>query len=140
MLHGKINTGKRLAALALCGLFALQAPAVPAMAAETLTVQDQGFYRSDGTKIEGAVAKGVTISKYQNQAGPIDWDAMKADGVTFAMIRVGYLNDLDPYFKENMEGAISHGIRWMKRLRGRKPSMCWNRSGDIRFPIRLPTM
>ena len=44
MLHGKINTGKRLAALALCGLFALQAPAVPAMAAETLTVQDQGFY------------------------------------------------------------------------------------------------
>ncbi|MEI3169169.1 MAG: hypothetical protein V8S58_15460 [Lachnospiraceae bacterium] len=25
MLHGKINTGKRLAALALCGLFALQA-------------------------------------------------------------------------------------------------------------------
>ena len=46
MLHGKINTGKRLAALALCGLFALQAPAVPAMAAETLTVQDQGFYRS----------------------------------------------------------------------------------------------
>ena len=111
MLHGKINTGKRLAALALCGLFALQAPAVPAMAAETLTVQDQGFYRIDGTKIEGAVAKGVTISKYQNQAGPIDWDAMKADGVTFAMIRVGYLNDLDPYFKENMEGAISHGIR-----------------------------
>ena len=111
MLHGKINTGKRLAALALCGLFALQAPAVPAMAAETLTVQDQGFYRSDGTKIEGAVAKGVTISKYQNQAGPIDWDAMKADGVTFAMIRVGYLNDLDPYFKENMEDAISHGIR-----------------------------
>lgn len=97
MLHGKINTGKRLAALALCGLFALQAPAVPAMAAETLTVQDQGFYRSDGTKIEGAVAKGVTISKYQNQAGPIDWDAVKADGVTFAMIRVGYLNDLDPY-------------------------------------------
>ena len=102
MLHGKINTGKRLAALALCGLFALQAPAVPAMAAETLTVQDQGFYRIDGTKIEGAVAKGVTISKYQNQAGPIDWDAMKADGVTFAMIRVGYLNDLDPYFKENV--------------------------------------
>lgn len=111
MLFHKINTGKRLAALALCGLFALQAPAVPAMAAETLTVQDQGFYRSDGTKIEGAVAKGVTISKYQNQAGTIDWDAMKADGVTFAMIRVGYLNDPDPYFKENMEEAISHGIR-----------------------------
>ncbi len=111
MLFQNKKTGKRLAALALCGLFALQTPAVTAMAAETLTVSSQGFYRSDGTKLEGAVAKGVTISKYQNQAGPIDWDAMKADGVTFAMIRVGYLDDLDPYFKENMEGAISHGIR-----------------------------
>lgn len=111
MLFHKNSTGKRLAALTLCGLFVLQTPAVPAMAAETLTVQEQGFYRSDGTKLEGAVAKGVTISKYQNQAGAIDWDAVKADGVTFAMIRIGYLNDPDPYFRENMEGAISHGIR-----------------------------
>lgn len=70
MLHGKINTGKRLAALALCGLFALQAPAVPAMAAETLTVQDQGFYRSDGTKIEGAVAKGVTFPNTRTRQVP----------------------------------------------------------------------
>ena len=111
MLFHKNSTGKRLAALTLCGLFVLQTPGVPAMAAETLTVQEQGFYRSDGTKLEGAVAKGVTISKYQNQAGAIDWDAVKADGVTFAMIRIGYLNDPDPYFRENMEGAISHGIR-----------------------------
>lgn len=111
MLFQNTKTGKKLAAFVLCGLFALQTPAIPVLAAETLKVENQGFYRSDGSKIEGAVAKGVTISKYQNQAGPIDWDAMKADGVTFAMIRVGYLNDVDPYFKENMEGAISHGIR-----------------------------
>lgn len=113
MLFDKTHAGKHLMALALCGFFALQSPTLASQAAqtETLTRNEQGFYRSDGTKVEGAVAKGVTISKYQNQAGAIDWDAMKADGVTFAMIRVGYLNDLDPYFKENMEGAISHGIR-----------------------------
>ena len=33
MLFHKNNTGKRLAALTLCGLFVLQTPAVPAMAA-----------------------------------------------------------------------------------------------------------
>ena len=41
--------------------------AVPAMAAETLTVQDQGFYRSDGTKIEGAVAKSVYKDNWFNR-------------------------------------------------------------------------
>ena len=87
----RINTGKRLAALALCGLLPCRPGSTGYGSRNTDGRQDQGFYRIDGTKIEGAVAKGVTISKYQNQAGPIDWDAMKADGVTFAMIRVGYL-------------------------------------------------
>lgn len=118
MLFHKKNTGRCLAALALCGFFALQTPAVPAMAAqETLKIENQNFYRSDGTQITGAVAKGVTISKYQNQAGPIDWAAMKADGVNFAMIRVAYMDSEepylkeDPYFKENIAGALQNGIR-----------------------------
>lgn len=50
MLFHKKNTGRCLAALALCGFFALQTPAVPAMAAqETLKIENQNFYRSDGT-------------------------------------------------------------------------------------------
>ena len=58
MLFHKKNTGRCLAALALCGFFALQTPAVPAMAAqETLKIENQNFYRSDGTQITGAVAK-----------------------------------------------------------------------------------
>ena len=53
----------------------------------------------------------IVLAKQVPDTRNVGKDAMKADGVTFAMIRVGYLNDLDPYFKENMEGAISHGIR-----------------------------
>ncbi|MFR5733331.1 MAG: hypothetical protein ACLUD2_16680 [Clostridium sp.] len=91
MLHGKINTGKRLAALALCGLFVSAGSwAVPAMAAETLTVQDQGFTAVMEQRLRERWQKALPFPNTQNQAGPIDWDAMKADGVTFAMIRVGY--------------------------------------------------
>lgn len=43
----------------------------PAMAAETLTVQEQGFYRSDGTKLEGAVAKGVTFPNIRIRREPL---------------------------------------------------------------------
>ena len=61
--------------------------------------------------VEGALAKGVTISKYQNKAGEIDWNQVRGDGVSFAMVRLGYLNDLDPYFAANMQAASAHGIR-----------------------------
>lgn len=77
---------------------------------ERLTVQDGQFIRANGTAIEGAVAKGITVSKYQNRAGEIDWGRVAGDHVTFAMIRLGYHEDLDPYFDENMQGAINQGI------------------------------
>lgn len=58
--------------------------------------------------------KGVDVSKYQEK---IDWNAVAADGVEFAMIRLGFRGmgtngtcELDPYFKQNMEGAKAAGI------------------------------
>jgi len=58
--------------------------------------------------------KGVDVSKYQET---IDWQAVAADGVEFAMIRLGFRGmgtngtcELDPYFKQNMEGARAAGI------------------------------
>lgn len=89
------------------------AQATPAYAklAEQLTVQDGQFIRANGTAVEGALAKGVSVSKYQNRAGEIDWQRVADDGVSFAMIRLGYNNDIDPYFHENMLGALQHGIR-----------------------------
>lgn len=95
------------------GILAFQVTGVPAYAKliETLTQVDGQFIRANGSTIEGAVAKGVTISKYQNRAGTIDWESVKADGVSFAMVRLGYHNDLDPYFDENMRNAQTHGLK-----------------------------
>ena len=56
---------------------------------------------------------GIDVSKYN---GSIDWNAVKADGIDFAIVRVGYrgydagLINLDPYFHQHMQGAIDAGI------------------------------
>lgn len=57
--------------------------------------------------------RGVDVSEHQTN---IDWAAVKADGVEFAIIRAGYrgcsegqLNE-DDYFRKNIEGAIARGI------------------------------
>lgn len=67
-------------------LWRCRRPAMTARAElpEQLTVTNGQFIRANGTAVEGALAKGVTISKYQNKAGDIDWNQVKGDGVTFA--------------------------------------------------------
>lgn len=71
----------------------------------------QYTYAEDGKVVS---IKGVDVSKYQEK---IDWQAVAADGVEFAMIRLGFRGmgtngtcELDPYFKQNMEGAKAAGI------------------------------
>lgn len=57
--------------------------------------------------------KGIDVSKYQ---GDIDWEKVAADGVDFAMIRVGYRGYgtgtlvEDEYFKQNVQGALDAGV------------------------------
>ncbi len=56
---------------------------------------------------------GIDVSSHQ---GEIDWAAVAADGIDFAMIRVGYrgytegATSLDEYFYENVAGALANGI------------------------------
>lgn len=56
---------------------------------------------------------GIDVSSYQQN---IDWQAVKADGVEFAIIRMGYrgyeTGQLceDKYFRRNLEGAKAAGI------------------------------
>lgn len=66
-----------------------------------------GYWISaDGrSTIEGALKKGVTISKYQNKQGDIKWNQLKEDDVSFVMVRLGYMDDKDPYFDTNVKGA-----------------------------------
>ncbi len=56
-----------------------------------------------------AAVSGIDVSSYQ---GAIDWNAVAASGVKFAMIRVGNTKyGLDKYFTQNVVGANAAGIR-----------------------------
>ncbi len=56
---------------------------------------------------------GIDVSYYQKE---IDWEKVKADGVDFAMIRLGYRGSesgeiqMDSRFKENLKGARRAGL------------------------------
>ncbi len=57
---------------------------------------------------------GVDVSSYQ---GDIDWAAVKASGIDFAIIRLGYRGYEsgklveDPYAKKNLDGAAAAGLK-----------------------------
>lgn len=59
------------------------------------------------------VAKGIDVSKWQ---GEIDWAKVKAAGINFAMIRLGYGSangnecGVDGYFEKNVTNAIKAGV------------------------------
>lgn len=61
----------------------------------------------------GALRKGIDVSYYQ---GDIDWEAVRADGVEFAILRLGYRGygegtlNLDVEFLDNIKGAAEAGV------------------------------
>lgn len=72
--------------------------------------QKNGFVVYTGTEQWNT---GVDVSSHQ---GEIDWEKAAADGIQFAIIRLGYRGytegeiSLDDYFLRNMEGAQEAGI------------------------------
>lgn len=56
------------------------------------SLSEHGYLSSDGSIIPGALNKGIDVSEHQ---GWIDWEAAKADGVDFAIIRCGYGSDYE---------------------------------------------
>ncbi len=61
-----------------------------------------------GTRAEAA-QKGVDVSQWQ---GAVNWQAVKAGGADFAMIRIGNCKyGLDTCFAQNMIGASAAGLR-----------------------------
>ncbi len=73
---------------------------------------DGNFVRYTGK--DYAALKGIDVSEHQQT---IDWAAVKADGIEFAMIRAGYRGYSegglyeDAFFRRNIEGALENGIR-----------------------------
>lgn len=83
------------------------------------TAHNSAIDEADGTEhiesdyYESAGKVGIDVSRYNKE---IDWDAVAADGIDFAIIRCGYRGSssgslvLDSYFKDNCLGAIRAGI------------------------------
>lgn len=71
-------------------------------------------FADDGSVSKSSGNRGIDVSKYQ---GNIDWGAVAASGVNFAIIRAGYRGSStgvlveDPYFKKNIAGATKAGIK-----------------------------
>lgn len=83
---------------------------------ETNAYDAKDFYvDSDGrVKYNGdGVSYGIDVSRHQ---GKIDWAAVAADGIDFAVMRVGYRGssegtlNIDDRFVENINGALAEGI------------------------------
>ena len=80
---------------------------------ENLHILENGRYEyiEDGSVVSHF---GIDVSRHQ---GKIDWAKVAADGVEFAIIRVGFRGYgtgaivEDEYFEDNIKGAISNGIR-----------------------------
>lgn len=71
-------------------------------------------FGSDGALKKGSSSVGIDVSSWQ---GNIDWKAVKASGIEFAIIRVGYRGSKsgvlveDSCFKKNIQGATAAGIK-----------------------------
>lgn len=69
------------------------------------------YYTENGKKVS---YEGIDVSSHQKD---IDWKKVKAAGIDFAIIRVGFRGYgtgaivLDEYFTQNIEGALAAGIK-----------------------------
>ena len=78
------------------------------------TADHDAFSRSDGVITYPGALQGIDVSEHQ---GSIDWARVKADGIDFAILRVGYRGTgkegklmTDARFEENYAGAEAAGI------------------------------
>ncbi len=76
--------------------------------------ENTGDSGSSGSSGGTTWVKGVDVSKYQ---GNIDWNQVKASGIEFAIIRVGYRGYgtgvlvEDSTFRQNIKGATAAGLK-----------------------------
>ena len=75
---------------------------------------DHSCFTPRALKSGETLRKGIDVSQWQ---GIIDWSAVKAGGIDFAFIRVGYRGRTegklseDNWVYENLKGAIDNGIQ-----------------------------
>ena len=86
---------KRAAAVLLSAVMAFSAvsPAVPVWAASWQKNASGSYIGSDGSVLTGILSRGVDVSQWQQN---INWSAVAADDIQFAMIGTRYNNAVDP--------------------------------------------
>lgn len=71
-------------------------------------------FGTDGALLVNKTANGIDVSKWQPN---VDWNTVKASGIEFVIIRVGYRGSStgvlveDPYFKQHIAGASKAGLK-----------------------------
>lgn len=72
---------------------------------------DQGYLSWDGSVVPNVARKGIDVSQHQ---GYIDWEAVAAQGIQFAIIRCGYGSDMteqdDCWWQRNVSECERLGI------------------------------
>ncbi|MBQ0005301.1 MAG: cell wall-binding repeat-containing protein [Clostridiales bacterium] len=72
------------------------------------TLQPDGTWKhSNGNVLVGVKGKGIDVSEHN---GKIDWEKVKADGIDFAILRIGWEYKEDKTFKYNVSECERLGI------------------------------
>ncbi|MBQ4521529.1 MAG: hypothetical protein IJA10_01070 [Lachnospiraceae bacterium] len=73
---------------------------------------DGAYVNGYGGKRISAMAKGIDISRYQNQTKAIDWTQVVEDDIEFVMVGPNYIYNPKhlQYFHKNLKGATDSGL------------------------------
>ena len=109
-----MKTGKKLLAALIVLVMMIQVP-ITAFAFTTKSLFTSSTYTHQSRFKGEKIYEGIDVSKHN---GVINWKKVKAAGVDFAIIRVGYRGyggsgslNKDVKFDDNMQGAIDAGLQ-----------------------------
>ena len=94
------------------GAAAVKGNSGPGVQAAPWTKTSAGYVDDAGKVIEGALLRGVSVSKWQ---GDVNWRKVADDDISFALIRMGSFGyegeyTMDPTFDTNMREAKANGV------------------------------
>ena len=121
--------------------------AVSSFTEEEFSTDAEGLPVYNGDKYDTRL--GIDVSFYQ---GVIDWEAVAADGIEFAMIRCGYRGSetgemvVDEQFENNIQGALDAGldvgvyffsqaVTVEEAIQEADATLDWIEGYDISFPV-----
>ena len=100
---------RRFAALGIAVSMSLLSPFSSVYAASSHgRIGENTYQLKDGTPIPGVLARGIDVSHWQ---GPIDWQQVAQNDISFAMLGTRYKGQVDPRFHTNATEASNAGVQ-----------------------------